>query len=134
MKLMRGAWLAVLVALSLPACDVFVSPDQRVKRAEAQIAAHDYRSATIELKNALQDQPDHVVAEGVGVDFAGTPLGLTGFGDEAGSLQHLQVLGHRRQAHPFQERLGQVRDIGLALRDGPAWPCGSGRPRPRMSG
>ncbi len=54
--------LSLCLVLSLAGCDLFLSPDKRVARAEAQIAAHDYRSAMIELKNALQDEPDHAVA------------------------------------------------------------------------
>lgn len=53
----------LLAALALLAgCDFFASADQRVARAERQMSAHDYRAAIIELKNALQDEPDHVRA------------------------------------------------------------------------
>lgn len=49
-------------AMSLTACDVFLSPDDRVERADQRIAAGDYRGAMIELKNALQDEPGHMHA------------------------------------------------------------------------
>ena len=62
MKYVPRLWLVAWVVLGVPACDAFLSADQRVQRAEADIAAHDYRSAMIQLKNALQDQPDHVQA------------------------------------------------------------------------
>jgi putative PEP-CTERM system TPR-repeat lipoprotein len=51
-----------LCALALGGCDLLVSPDTRVARAQKQLAAHDYRAAMIELKNALQSQSDHAQA------------------------------------------------------------------------
>lgn len=52
---------AVLTML-LAGCDLFVSADERVVRAQELMAAHDYRGAMIELKNALQSRSDHVPA------------------------------------------------------------------------
>jgi len=53
-------WILILTsALLLSACDMFMSADARVQKAQQQIAANDYRAAVIELKNALQDEPDH---------------------------------------------------------------------------
>jgi len=43
----------------LPGCDLFRSADERVARAEQQMAAQDYPAAMIELKNALQDEPNN---------------------------------------------------------------------------
>lgn len=54
--------LLVVAAMSLAGCDFFLSPDARVARANERIAANDYRGAMIELKNALQDEPQHVTA------------------------------------------------------------------------
>ena len=62
----RWSWPSLLLvgacAMTLAGCDLFRGPDDRVARADAQIAAHDYRGAMIELKNALQDSPGHVQA------------------------------------------------------------------------
>jgi len=61
----KGAirWPMVAVAcLALCGCDLFVSADGRVERARADIARDDYRGAVIELKNALEKDPDHVDA------------------------------------------------------------------------
>ena len=59
----KPSWSLLLAAcFVLTACDLFVSAEARVDRAEAHIADGDYRAAMIELKNALQDQPDNVDA------------------------------------------------------------------------
>jgi len=39
-------------------CDFLVSPQQRYERAQAAVAEGEYRRALVELKNALQKQPD----------------------------------------------------------------------------
>lgn len=54
--------LAVLLVALCSGCDFFRNADQRVSRANEQIAAHDYGGAMIELKNALQSEPDHIPA------------------------------------------------------------------------
>lgn len=54
----RNAVAAVAVLLLASACDYFVSPQARVGRAEVQVAKGNYRGALIELKNALQSEPD----------------------------------------------------------------------------
>ena len=54
--------LAAIVTLTLAGCDAFRSVDARVARADERIAAHDYRGAMIELKNAVQKDPTHVEA------------------------------------------------------------------------
>lgn len=52
--------LIVLTAcLALAACDVFVSPQQRVERAATLIEKGDYETAAIELRNALKKEPDN---------------------------------------------------------------------------
>lgn len=51
------ALLVCVSALSVSACDFFATPQARVERAKSQIAARDYRRASIELRNALQDEP-----------------------------------------------------------------------------
>jgi len=48
--------------LMLAGCDLFLSPDERVARAAAGMARQDYNAAIVELKNALQDDPDHALA------------------------------------------------------------------------
>src|SRR5687767_14581729 len=50
----------VLASLMLASsgCDFLVSPKQRHERAEALVAKGEYRGALVELKNALQKQPD----------------------------------------------------------------------------
>ena len=60
----RTKALGVLItcAALLCGCDMFVSADARVERAQQLVAAYDYRGAMIELKNALQSQEDHVEA------------------------------------------------------------------------
>src|SRR5262249_56270593 len=56
-----GAVLGTFILL-IAGCDLMLSPDQRVARAESEMARKDYRAAIIELKNALQDEPNHVRA------------------------------------------------------------------------
>src|ERR1044072_5868967 len=62
MRLARLLLLAVLGLGLCAGCDLFRNADQRVSRAREQIAAHDYGGAMIELKNALQSEPEHVPA------------------------------------------------------------------------
>jgi cellulose synthase operon protein C len=52
-----GGLLAGLM-LASGGCDFLVSPKQRYERAESFVAKGDYRRALVELKNALQKQPD----------------------------------------------------------------------------
>lgn len=56
------AIIGVFGLLALSACDVFRDADQRVERADKMIAAHQYREAAIELRNALQNEPAHIQA------------------------------------------------------------------------
>lgn len=49
-------WLAGL--LMVAGCDYFVSPEARLERARVQMARNDHRAALVELKNALQKEPD----------------------------------------------------------------------------
>ncbi|HSN72616.1 MAG TPA: tetratricopeptide repeat protein, partial [Steroidobacteraceae bacterium] len=59
----KPSWtLMFFGCLLLAGCDLFVSAEARVDRAEQHVAEGDYRAAMIELKNALQDQPDNVDA------------------------------------------------------------------------
>ncbi|MFO1407112.1 MAG: tetratricopeptide repeat protein [Steroidobacteraceae bacterium] len=57
----NGRWVALvlLASMGLSGCDLFVSPAARVERATALIAKGDYRSADIELRNALRKDPDN---------------------------------------------------------------------------
>ena len=57
----RGAMrplVAMCVLLLLVGCDRFASPETRVERADAAMAAGNYGVAVVELKNALQKKPD----------------------------------------------------------------------------
>jgi putative PEP-CTERM system TPR-repeat lipoprotein len=57
------SWVGPLAGiLLLSACDLFVSAEARVDRAAERMETGDYRSAVIELKNALQEDPDNVDA------------------------------------------------------------------------
>lgn len=52
------ALLVVTTLLTLGGCDFLVSPEQRVERAQSYVQKGEYRSALVELKNALQKKPD----------------------------------------------------------------------------
>lgn len=54
----RNAFIVMVVCLALAGCDVFVSPQQRIERAAALIEKGDFRTAEIELRNALNKEPD----------------------------------------------------------------------------
>lgn len=54
----RNIVAALAVLLLVTACDYFVSPQARVEKAEALMAKGNHRGALIELKNALQSEPD----------------------------------------------------------------------------
>jgi cellulose synthase operon protein C len=62
MKSMKLPVLALCALAMLSGCDFFVSTDGRVERARAEIAKGDYQAAVIDLKNALESEPDHVQA------------------------------------------------------------------------
>src|SRR5688500_2787353 len=58
---LRTTAMALFVAttlLALCGCDFLVSPQQRYERAQSHVEKGEYRSALVELKNALQKQPD----------------------------------------------------------------------------
>ncbi|HEY0687098.1 MAG TPA: XrtA/PEP-CTERM system TPR-repeat protein PrsT [Steroidobacter sp.] len=58
---LRTTAMAVFVAttlLALCGCDFLVSPQQRYERAQSYVEKGEYRSALVELKNALKKQPD----------------------------------------------------------------------------
>jgi putative PEP-CTERM system TPR-repeat lipoprotein len=52
------SWCAVCVLLVLAGCGRFASPETRVARADAAMAAGNYGAAVVELKNALKKRPD----------------------------------------------------------------------------
>lgn len=52
------SWGAIWVLLLLAGCDRFASPETRVARADAAMAAGNYGAAVVDLKNALQKNPD----------------------------------------------------------------------------
>src|SRR5436190_22101323 len=64
MKYFPGTLRALLVAsiLQLAGCDLFMSADAHVARAEQRIAAQDYPAAVIELRNALKSDPEQARA------------------------------------------------------------------------
>jgi putative PEP-CTERM system TPR-repeat lipoprotein len=64
MKIWKRAGIACLLACSLlsAGCDFFLDADARVSRAQQHMASADYRAAMIDLKNAVQDEPDHIEA------------------------------------------------------------------------
>ncbi len=67
------------------------------------------RIETLEVllpERAIALEPVHGLAEGARVDPARPPLRITAAGDEAGALQHLQVLGNRRLTDG--ERFGEL--------------------------
>jgi len=49
---------AICVLLLLAGCERFASPETRVERADAAMAAGNYGAAVVDLKNALQKKPD----------------------------------------------------------------------------
>src|SRR5579883_2957618 len=65
-------------------------------------------------KAAVKSEPLVDLLEGARLDPAGPPLRLTAARDQAGTLQHFQVLRHGREAHG--ERLRQLGHRGLAPR------------------
>ena len=57
-----GLGLSLISVATLCACDVFISADGRIERARDEIAKGDYQSAVIDLKNALESEPDNAKA------------------------------------------------------------------------
>jgi putative PEP-CTERM system TPR-repeat lipoprotein len=56
-------WFVVCAAaLCLAGCDAFLSAEARVERAQSHLSEGEYRAAMVELKAALQKQPDHAAA------------------------------------------------------------------------
>ena len=64
---------------------------------------------------AIAIEPVVDVLEGGGLDPAGPPLRRAAARDQAGPLQHLEMLGDGREAH--LERRGELRDRGFAQRE-----------------
>jgi cellulose synthase operon protein C len=50
--------VAMTAFVLLGGCDYFVTPEARLERARAQIGEGNYRAALVDLKNALQKEPD----------------------------------------------------------------------------
>ena len=48
------------------------------------------------------------ILQRLGIQRARPPLRLASFGDQAGRLEHLEVLGHAGQGHLSEERLGEL--------------------------
>src|SRR5262245_20002236 len=77
----------------------------------AEVLVESVVALTEELLVPLEPRRD--VSQRLGLQPAGTPLRLATLLDEAGSLEHLQVLRDRRQAHI--ERRRQVAHRRLAV-------------------
>ncbi|MGH8254289.1 MAG: tetratricopeptide repeat protein [Steroidobacteraceae bacterium] len=58
----RRILLSLLVAVAVAGCDYFVSTQERIERAEKHFAAHEYRAALIDVRNALKREPDNTKA------------------------------------------------------------------------
>ena len=52
-----GAACLLLAVLAAAGCDAFRSPEQRIAKARAEIAAGDFASAAVELRRAVQAEP-----------------------------------------------------------------------------
>ena len=100
---------AICVLLLLAGCDRFASPETRVERADAAMAAGNYGVAVVELKNALQKKPDFDQAHLLLADAA---LWL---GDARGAEQELGKI----KGPVDQKRRADV-EIRLALAQGKA--------------
>src|SRR5215467_12509189 len=84
---------------------------------------------TLHPQSAVALEPVVHLLESPWFNATGPPLRLAAANDEAGALQHLQMLGHSREAH--LEGLRQLGDRGLTQRqprqDGPPRRVGEGR-------
>lgn len=100
---------AMCVLLLLAGCDRFTSPETRVQRADAAMAAGNYGAAVVDLKNALQKKPDFDQAHLLLADAA---LWL---GDARGAEQELgKIKG------PVDQKRRDDVEIRLALAQGKA--------------
>src|SRR5687767_12346208 len=77
-----GFLLSCLLATA--GCEFFMNADARVERARQHIAERDYRTAMIDLRNAVQSEPDHAEARRLLAEV------LLQSGDVAGAEQELQ--------------------------------------------
>jgi putative PEP-CTERM system TPR-repeat lipoprotein len=126
---LRNLLLVCCLALSAQGCDLFMSADARVAKADKLIAANDRRGAMIELKNALQDQPGHV---GARTRLAAIELHL---GDPASAEKDLRRaldLGASRESTAelsaeIALALGQGRDLLTRIDSGELPITGSAR-------
>ncbi|HEX6721297.1 MAG TPA: tetratricopeptide repeat protein, partial [Burkholderiaceae bacterium] len=101
--------VAICVLLLLAGCDRFASPETRVERADAAMAAGNYGAAVVELKNALQKKPDFDQAH---LLLAEAALWL---GDVRGAEQELgKIKG------PVDEQRRARLEIRLAIAQGKA--------------
>src|SRR5215207_5018868 len=76
----------------------------------AQVVVEPVEALVEEAAVVLEPAVDAL--QSLGIEAAGTPLRLAAAGDEAGALQHLQMLRDGGQAHA--ERLRELRDGRLA--------------------
>lgn len=91
-----GGLLAGLL-LTSGGCDFLVSPKQRYERAASLVADGEYRRALVELKNALQKQPDLYEARAL---LAQVALWL---GDPASAQTELDRLPKPQGADPYAD-------------------------------
>jgi len=105
MRISRPATvLALACALHLGGCDYFVSPEQRIERAQRQVDASNDRGAAIELQNALRAQPENVQAR---LMMAEVSLRL---GDPQGARKELQqAVAHGAKGVQLNELSAKIR-------------------------
>lgn len=96
----RHVVLALAALLLVSGCDYFISAESRLERAESRAASGDYRSALIEVKNALKSEPNLPKARLLLAEIAlwlgdaqsaEKELGLVPAGTDAGRQADLQA-------------------------------------------
>jgi putative PEP-CTERM system TPR-repeat lipoprotein len=125
----RNLVLVCCLAFAAPGCDLFTSADARVAKADKLIAANDRRGAMIELKNALQNEPEHV---GARTRLAAVELYL---GDPIGAEKDLRRAlengattdAAAELAAEISLALGQGRDLLARIDSGELTMAGSAR-------
>lgn len=126
---MRTAWnivCLIFVLLLAAGCDLTLNADERVARAERQLAQHNYAAASIELRNALQAEEDNARAR---VLLAQVSLRLGDLQDAQEQLQRAEQLGVSTaetaelkaqlllEAGQAQELLAQLQSGSLTLNE-----------------
>jgi putative PEP-CTERM system TPR-repeat lipoprotein len=76
--------LLLICLLATAGCEFFMDADARVQRASGHIAKRDYQTALIDLRSAVQSEPDHAEARRLLAEV------LLQLGDAAGAEQELR--------------------------------------------